>query len=230
MFDWVQLQCGFKVYVENCLVCYVLSCVVFCNLVEDGGLGFIEDQVKVIVVDYIVVDGLDDFGDMFDCLVIFVDCFLFLFLNEQVVWVVNNGVYLFDFFLLVKVCVLQCGFLNFVFDIFIQYQENGLDYIYLLLIGYVDLLEGKEVLEGQYYNYFFLVGEFIFMVLLFWEEVVEYMDGILMIVENYVWDVFVFMMWVVELYLEEWKKMGFWVMIFLIVFVGFLYFIKKQVW
>ena len=49
-------------------------------------------------------------------------------------------------------------------------------------------------------------------------------------VDQYSKDVAAFMMWAAEPHLEARKRIGFQVMIFLIVFAGLLYFTKKKVW
>jgi len=229
-FDRGQLQRGFKVYRENCSSCHALSRVAFRNLAEDGGPSFSEEQAKAIAAEYTVVDGPDDAGDMFERPAILADRFPSPFPNEQAARASNNGAYPPDFSLLAKARAAQRGFPWFVFDIFTQYQENGPDYIYSLMTGYVDAPEGVEVPEGQYYNHSFLAGKFISMAPPLYEEAVEYTDGTPMTTENYARDVAAFMMWAAEPHLEERKKIGFRVMIFLIVFAGMLYFTKKKVW
>jgi ubiquinol-cytochrome c reductase cytochrome c1 subunit len=49
-------------------------------------------------------------------------------------------------------------------------------------------------------------------------------------VEQYAKDVAAFMMWTAEPHLEARKRIGFQVMIFLVVFAGLLYFTKKKIW
>jgi ubiquinol-cytochrome c reductase cytochrome b/c1 subunit len=49
-------------------------------------------------------------------------------------------------------------------------------------------------------------------------------------VEQYSKDVAAFLMWTAEPHMEARKRIGFQVMIFLIVFAGLLYFTKKKVW
>lgn len=229
-YDRGQLQRGFKVYRENCSACHALSLVAFRNLVEDGGPSFTEEQAKVIAAEYTVVDGPDDAGDMYERPAVLADRFPSPFPNPEAARASNNGAYPPDFSLLAKARAAQRGFPWFVFDIFTQYQENGPDYIYSLLTGYVEDPEGIEVPEGQYYNHSFLAGQFISMAPPLSDELVEYTDGTPMTVENYARDVAAFMMWAAEPHLEARKQMGFQVMIFLIVFAGLLYFTKKKIW
>ena len=59
---------------------------------------------------------------------------------------------------------------------------------------------------------------------------VEYTDGTPTTVDQYGRDVAAFLMWVAEPTLNARKRLGFQVMIFLIVFTGLLYFTKKRVW
>ena len=229
-YDRGQLQRGFKVYRENCSACHGLRLVAFRNLAENGGPSFTEDQAKAIAAEYTVVDGPDDFGDMYDRPAILADRFPSPFPNEQAARAANNGAYPPDFSLLAKARAAQRGFPGFVFDIFTQYQENGPDYIYSLLTGYVDPPADVTVPDGQYYNHSFLAGQFISMAPPLFDEAVEYTDGTPMTVEEYAKDVSAFMMWAAEPHLEDRKKIGFRVMVFLIVFAGLLYFTKKQLW
>ena len=229
-FDRGQLQRGFKVYQEVCAACHGLRLVAFRNLAENGGPGFTEDQAKVIAADYTVEDGPDDLGDMFDRPAILADRFPSPFPNEQAARASNNGSYPPDLSLIAKARAVHRGFPWFVFDIFTQYQENGPDYLYALLTGYVDAPEGVEVPEGQYYNDKFISGKFIGMAPPLFDEMVDYTDGTPMTVDQYSRDVSAFMMWTAEPHLEARKQLGFRVMIFLIVFAGLLYFTKKKLW
>ena len=62
------------------------------------------------------------------------------------------------------------------------------------------------------------------------DERVDYTDGAPATVDQYAKDVTAFMMWAAEPHLEARKRIGFQVMIFLLVFAGLLYFTKKKVW
>ena len=59
---------------------------------------------------------------------------------------------------------------------------------------------------------------------------VEYTDGSPATVDQYAKDVAAFMMWAAEPHLEQRKRVGFQVMIFLLVLTGLMYFTKRKVW
>jgi ubiquinol-cytochrome c reductase cytochrome b/c1 subunit len=63
-----------------------------------------------------------------------------------------------------------------------------------------------------------------------YSSLVPYDDGTLQTPEQYAKDVAAFLMWAAEPHLETRKRIGFQVMVFLIVFAGLLYFTKKKVW
>jgi len=229
-YDRAQLQRGFKVYQEVCQACHGMRLIAFRNLMEEGGPSFTEDQAKAIAADYIIVDGPDDYGDMFERPAILADRFPSPFPNEQAARAANNGAYPPDFSLIAKARAAHRGFPWFVFDIFTQYAELGPDYITSLLTGYVEPPEGKEVPEGQYYNDAFLAGEFISMAPPLSDELVEYTDGTPMTTEQYAKDLSAFFMWAAEPHMEARKQMGFRVMLFLVIFAGLLYFTKQAIW
>ncbi len=230
VYDRAQLQRGFKVYQEVCQACHGMRLVAFRNLAEEGGPSFSEEAAKQIASDYTVVDGPNDDGDMYERSAILADRFPSPFPNEQAARAANGGAYPPDFSLLAKARAAHRGFPWFVFDAFTQYQENGPDYIYSLLTGYEEDPEGVEVPPGQYYNHSFLAGKFISMAPPLYDEAVEYTDGTPMTIDQYSRDIAAFMMWAAEPHLEDRKKIGFRVMVFLIFFAGLLYFTKKKLW
>jgi ubiquinol-cytochrome c reductase cytochrome c1 subunit len=59
---------------------------------------------------------------------------------------------------------------------------------------------------------------------------VTYGDGSPQTVDQYARDVAAFLMWAAEPHLGERKRIGFEVMIFLVVFAGLMYLTKKKVW
>jgi ubiquinol-cytochrome c reductase cytochrome b/c1 subunit len=59
---------------------------------------------------------------------------------------------------------------------------------------------------------------------------VTYDDGTPQKLDQYAKDVAAFLMWTAEPHLEDRKRLGLQVMIFLIIFAGLMYFTKKKVW
>jgi cytochrome c1 len=122
------------------------------------------------------------------------------------------------------------GFPAFVFDIFTQYQEAGPDYLVALLTGYENApADFKLPSSTTYYNKYF-PGHAIGMPAPLTDGQVEYTDGTPATVAQYAKDVTAFMMWAAEPHLEARKRLGFQVIIFLLVLSGLLYFTKKKIW
>jgi ubiquinol-cytochrome c reductase cytochrome b/c1 subunit len=121
------------------------------------------------------------------------------------------------------------GFPGFVFDFFTQYQESGPDYIAALLKGYDNPPAGVTPPAGNFYNKYF-PGHNIAMPQPLFDGQVTYEDGTAANVEHYSQDVAAFLMWAAEPRLVQRKRIGFQVMIYLIVLGGLLYFTKKKVW
>jgi ubiquinol-cytochrome c reductase cytochrome c1 subunit len=226
-YDKGQLQRGFKVYREACSVCHSMNLVAFRNL---EALGFSEAQVKAIAAEYTIVDGPNSDGEMFERPGIPSDRFPSPFPNEEAAAAANNGAAPPDFSLIAKARAVERGFPTFVFDVFTQYAQSGPDYIHALLTGYQDPPEGKEVPEGTYYNPYFIAGTSLAMAPPLMDDLVTYDDGSPQTVEQYARDVSAFLMWAAEPHLEERKKIGFRVMIFLVIFAGLVYLTKRKVW
>jgi ubiquinol-cytochrome c reductase cytochrome c1 subunit len=229
-YDDAQLQRGFKVYREVCSACHSMKKLSFRNLAEPGGPGFTEDQVKALAAEYTVQDGPNDAGEMFERPGRPSDRFPSPFPNEQAARAAMGGAYPPDMSVLAKARTYTVGFPGFIFDIFTQYQENGVDYIHALLAeGYVDPPADFKLAEGTNYNKF-MPGNQIAMAMPLVDGQVEYTDGTPQTVDQYSRDVSAFLMWAAEPHLEARKELGFKVMIFLIVFATLLYFTKKKVW
>lgn len=226
-YDKGQLQRGFKIYREVCSACHSLDLVAFRNL-ED--LGYTEDQVRAIAAEYEVQDGPDEAGDMFTRPAKPSDHFPAPFANPEQAAASNNGAVPPDFSLLAKARAVERGFPTFVFDIFTQYAEGGVDYIHALLTGYQDPPEGVEVPEGTYYNPYFNSAPSLAMAPPLADGMVTYDDGAPETLDQYARDVAAFMMWAAEPHLEARKATGFTVMIFLILFGGLVYLTKRKVW
>ena len=127
-----QLQRGFKVYREVCQVCHGLTLLSFRNLAEPGGPGFTPAQVAAIAAEYKVKDEPNDQGEVKDRPGRPADRFPSPFPNEQAARARYNAVPP-DMSVIAKARGYERGFPWFVFDMFTQYQEHGVDYIVALL-------------------------------------------------------------------------------------------------
>lgn len=226
-FDRGQLQRGLKVYREACAACHGLSRVAFRNL---EALGYSDAQVRALASEYQVEDGPDANGEMFMRPAIPSDRFPSPFPNVEAAAAANNGAAPPDLSLIAKARAVERGFPLFIVDIFTQYAESGPDYIYNLLTGYEDPPEGYEVQPGTYYNPHFIAGSALAMPMPLFEGAITYDDGTEGTIENYARDVVAFLMWSAEPHLEDRKRTGFVVMLFLVLFGGLIYLSKRKVW
>ncbi len=225
-FDKGQLQRGFKVYKEVCAVCHGMKFVAFRNL---EALGYSEGQIKAIASEYKIPDGPNDQGEMFERDGRPADYFPTPWPNENAARARYNGVPP-DFSVLAKARGYERGFPWFIFDMFIQFQEQGVDYIHALMTGYKEKPPaGVTLPAGSFYNEYF-PGNAIAMPPPLSDKRVDYTDGSPTTVDQYSKDVAAFMMWAAEPHLEARKRIGFQVMIFLLVLAGLAYFTKKKVW
>jgi cytochrome c1 len=225
-YDKGQLQRGLKIYREVCAVCHGMKYVAFRNL---EALGYSEGQVKAIASEYKIPDGPNDQGEMFERAGRPADYFPTPWPNENAARARYNGVPP-DFSVLAKARGYERGFPWFIFDMFIQYQEHGVDYIHALMVGYKEKPPaGVTLPAGSFYNEYF-PGHAIAMPPPLSDKRVDYTDGSPNTVDQYAKDVAAFMMWAAEPHLEARKRIGFQVMIFLLVLSGLLYFTKKKVW
>lgn len=227
-FDQAQLQRGFKIYREVCANCHSMQMVAFRNLADVGGPGYSEAQAAAVASEYKIKD-LDDKGEAMERAGRVADYFPSPFANDLVAKAANGGTVPPDFSTLAKARTYERGFPWFVFDIFTQYQEQGPDYIVALLHGYVDAPKDFPVPPGAYYNKYF-PGNSIAMPPPLQAGQVTFDDGAPQTLDQYTRDVAAFMVWAAEPHMVARKRLGFQVMIFLIVFAGLMYFTKKKVW
>jgi len=228
-FDRGQLQRGFKVYREVCAACHGMKLVAFRSLAQPGGPGFTEPQAKTVAAEYQITDGPNDRGEMFQRPGRLSDYILSPDPNEQAARARFNGALPPDLSVIAKARSYETGFPRFIFDAFTQYQEGGVDYIYAYLNGYADPPPNLKVGEGQFYNRYF-PGHLTAMRPPLQKDQVEYPDGSPQTPEQYSKDVTAFLMWAAEPHLEARKRIGFQVMIFLLVFAGLMFFVKRRVW
>ena len=207
-FEQSSLQRGFQVYVEVCASCHSLEYIAFRNLAD---LGYNEAEIKAIAAQYDVEDGPNDEGEMFTRPGIPADRFPSPYPNEQAARAANGGAYPPDLSLMVKA------------------RPNGADYLYSLLVGYIDAPETVNVPDGMYYNDAY-GGNMIAMPQPLYGEDVEYADGHDATIEEHAKDVTAFLAWTAEPELEERKRMGVASLFFLIVMTVLSYFAMRFIW
>lgn len=209
-FDKPAIQRGFQVYKEVCSACHSIKRLPFRQL---GEVGFSDAEIKSLAASYTVSDGPNDLGDMFERPGRPSDRIPAPFPNEQAARSANNGAYPPDMSLLIKA------------------RHDGANYIYSLLTSYDEPMpEGMEVPEGKHHNPF-MAGQVIAMAAPLHDVgQVEYQDGTEATVEQMSKDVVNFLQWVAEPEMEQRKRMGIKVIIFLSIMTGLFYVAKKRIW
>lgn len=207
-FDESSLQRGFQVYREVCAACHGIRHISYRDL---EGIGYTNDEIKVIAADYEVVDGPNDEGEMFDREALPSDKFVGPYENDKIARLANNGAYPPDLSLIVKA------------------RANGADYLYSLLNGYKDYPENFEASEGMYYNEFY-PGYQIAMPSPLMDDIIEYSDGTEATQEQIAKDVTSFLAWTAEPELEERKSLGVKTLFFLILLTIMLLGVKRKIW
>ena len=207
-FDRAQLRRGFAVYKGVCSACHGLRLVAYRNLQD---IGFSENEVKAIAAEIEVPAEPNDEGEIEDRPGLPSDRFKSPFPNENAARAANNGAYPPDLSLIVKA------------------RAGGADYLHALLTGYREAPEGVTVPEGMNYNEYF-GGNMIAMVNPLAEDGVEYSDGTKATVQQQAEDVTAFLAWAAEPELEERKRMGVKVILFLLLLTGLLYVVKRRIW
>lgn len=207
-YDKAALQRGLMVYRQVCSNCHSLKRVAYRNL---DALGYTEDQIKSIAAEYTITDGPNDDGDMFDRPGRPSDKFKSPFANDKAAAAANGGALPPDLSLITKA------------------RHGGGDYVFSVLTGYSTPPEELHIPEGKYYNKA-MAGNVIAMPPPLSAGAVTYEDGSPQTVEQYAKDVATFLTWAAEPEMEQRKQMGIKVLMFLAVFAGIMYAVKRQIW
>jgi len=225
IYDKAQLQRGFQVWKEVCSTCHALS-IPFRALEDPDGPGFSEDQIRTLAATYQVTNATpNDKGEIFKRPGTPADIIPRpeAYPNDQAAAAVLGKAPP-DMALLAKSLKYEPGFPRFILDALpgLEYQEMGADYIHAILTGYTK----KD--DPQWNLYF--PGHKIAMPQPITDGAVDYKDGTKPTLDNYARDVAAFLSWAAEPNLPERKRIGLRVMIFLIVFAGLLYAVKRRIW
>ena len=206
--DRASAQRGLQVYREVCASCHGLKRVAFRNLME---IGFAEGEVKTIAADYSVQDGPNDEGEMFSRPGLPSDRFVSPFPNEKAARAANGGAYPPDLSLMVKA------------------RPDGANYLYSLMVGYEPAPSHVTLSPGQYYNPYF-PGGLLAMPPPLSDGLVTYQDGTVASTEQMSKDLVNFLQWTAEPEMEQRKRMGIKVLVFLAIMTILFYIAKKRIW
>ncbi|HET7412232.1 MAG TPA: cytochrome c1, partial [Pararhizobium sp.] len=229
-YDRGSLQRGLKIYKEVCSACHSLNYIAFRNLADPGGPGYSEAQAAAFAAQYKIKDGPNDEGEMFERPGRPADYFPPPFPNEQAARAANGGGLPPDLSLIAKARSYERGFPWFLVDFFTQFQEQGPNYVSALLQGFEDKPPaGVTIPDGSYYNKYF-PGHAIKMPKPLSDGQVTFDDGSPATLAQYAHDISTFLMWTAEPHMEERKRIGMQVFVFLILFTVLVYFTKKRVW
>ncbi len=210
-FDRASLQRGYQVYAEVCASCHSISYLSYRNLAEEGGPEFSAEQAKAIAASFEVIDGPNDDGEMFTRPAKLSDKFVNPYQNDKEAMASNGGAYPPDLSVIVKA------------------RGGGADYIYSLLLGYDDPPSGTILDSGVYYNTY-MYGNNIKMPKPLSDGQVEYNDGTEATEEQMAKDITNFLAWAAEPHLEARHKIGFKVIIYLIIISLLAYLSMKRLW
>lgn len=224
-YDRAMAQRGFQVYKDVCAACHSLSLVAYRNLQD---LGLSENAVKGIAADVQIGDIGED-GSAIDRPGKPSDRFRKPFPNEAAARAANNGAYPPDLSLIVKA------------------REDGANYLYSLLIGYADgeklsaddkkkigLAADWKLQNGMSFNRYFNpdphTGFQIAMPQPLRDDQITYTDGTKATLKQMAADVTMFLAWASEPKMEDRKRTGVRVLVFLILLAGVMFVIQRKVW
>ena len=210
-FDRGELRRGYQVYSEVCAGCHSISQLSYRNLSEKGGPEFSIKVVEDIAASFEIKDGPNSEGDMFTRPGRLPDKFPNPYPNIEAAKAANGGAYPPDMSVLVKA------------------RKGGAAYIFSLLQGYDEPPEGYQLDEGVYYNKY-MDGNQIKMPNVLFDDLVEYADGTKATKEQMSKDISSFLTWVSEPSLETRHKLGFKVILFLIILAVLVYFSMNRLW
>ena len=206
-FDRASQQRGLQVYKEVCSGCHGLRLLAYRNL---KAIGYNDDEIKAFASEN-SVDSFNDDGEVVEREARPSDKFVSPYPNEQAARAANGGAYPPDLSLIIKA------------------RSDGANYLHALLTGYVDAPAEQKVPDGMYFNKYY-PGKLIGMPQPLYEDGVEYADGTKATPDQMAKDVTAFLAWASEPEMEDRKRLGISVILFLLVLTILSYFAMKQIW
>ena len=206
-FDRASQQRGLQVYKEVCSGCHGLRLLAYRNL---KAIGYNDDEIKAFASEN-SVDSFNDDGEVVEREARPSDKFVSPYPNEQAARAANGGAYPPDLSLIIKA------------------RSDGANYLHALLTGYVDAPAEQKVPDGMYFNKYY-PGKLIGMPQPLYEDGVEYADGTKATPDQMAKDVTAFLAWASEPEMEDRKRLGISVILFLLVLTILSYLAMKQIW
>jgi ubiquinol-cytochrome c reductase cytochrome c1 subunit len=206
-FDRAAAQRGFEVYKDVCSNCHSLKLGYYRNL---AGIGLPEDDVKAIAAS-ITVPTIGDDGQPAERPATPADHFRSPYPNDLAARAALNGALPPDLSLIIKA------------------REGGADYVYAILTGYGEAPAGMKMGDGMNYNKYF-PGHQIAMPQPLQDGQVTYTDGTQATIAQEAHDVATFLTYMSDPAMEERKRTGVKVVLFLVLLTGVTYVVKRQVW
>ena len=235
-FDKAQLQRGFEIYKSVCSGCHGLKRVNFRNLVESGGPELPEAAVKEIAAAWLNgIPEANDKGEIADAKGNVIrrapklpDPILGPYLNDAAARANQNGALPPDLSVIAKARGVENHsdwwrhvFLDMPGDVIAGYQEGGPDFIFALMTGYSDKVpEGMKLADGMSYNAAFPGNQIAMPQPLANDSSLDQNAR----------DVAAFLAWAADPSHDQRKRIGWQVMLYLLVTTGLLYVGKKRIW
>lgn len=195
-FDHASIRRGHKVYTQVCSTCHSLNQIAYRHLVD---VCYSEAEAKELAQSLQVQDGPDSEGEMFERPGMLSDYHPKPYPNDNAARFANNGALPPDLSLVIKA------------------RGRHEDYVFSLLVGYIEPPAGVQVREGLHYNPYFPGGK-IAMAQPLSNGQVEYEDGTPNSMSQMAKDVSEFLCWAAEPEHDDRKKLGIKVIVFLAVF------------
>lgn len=206
-YDKASAQRGFQIYKEVCSSCHSMKLAYYRNL---AGIGLSAEQIKAVAAS-VDVPTIGDDGQPAERPGVPSDHFKSPYPNEKAARAAQNGALPPDQSVLIKA------------------REGGPDYIYGLLTGYADPPPGVKMGDGMNYNKV-MAGHQIAMAAPLSDGRVEYSDGTKPTLDQEARDVTTFLAYIANPEMEQRKRMGVRVVLFLALMTCVTYAVKRQIW
>jgi ubiquinol-cytochrome c reductase cytochrome c1 subunit len=206
-FDRASAQRGFQVYNEVCSNCHGLQLAYYRNL---AAIGLTPEQITAVAASK-TVPTIGDDGQPAERPALPSDHFRSPFPNDLAARAAMNGALPPDQSLIINA------------------RAGGADYVDALLQGYGDPPAGTTIPDGLYYNKYF-PGNRIAMPQPLRDDAVQYADGTKATLEQESHDITTFLAFIANPEMEQRKRMGVKVVLFLILLTGLTYAVKRKIW